>query len=157
MHENAIKGLACNDSFIFSVCASGAAAFHSVKGFECVQMIPHAHRKIANGAAVLPDGRFVSVSRDMALRIWTPDGVEEFASPLDHSIKCVAASPNGSLVAAGSYNGCVALFDWRERRWITMERPTAAGISSLCPAEHEDYFRASSYDGALYWLGSDRP
>jgi WD40 repeat protein len=155
MHENAIKGLACNDAFIFSVCASGAAAFHSVEDFECVKMIRHAHRKISNGAAVLPDGRFLSVSRDLALRIWTLDSVEEFATPHDHSIKCVAASPQGSLVATGAYNGCVALFDWRARQWLLVERPTAAGISSLCAAEQEDCFRASSYDGCLYWVAAE--
>lgn len=153
MHENAIKGIACNDQFVFSVCASGAVAFHSIADFACARRIPDAHRKISNGAAVLPDGRFVSISRDLSLRLWTLGGVEEFPSPHDHSIKCVAASPHGTLVATGSYNGCVALFDWRERRWTSMKRLTAAGISSLCSMGSPDQFRASSYDGHLYSAG----
>jgi WD40 repeat protein len=157
MHENAIKGVACNGSIIFSVCASGAAARHAISDFACVGLISGAHRKISNGAAALPDGRFASISRDLSLRVWSEGEVEEFPSPHDHSIKCVAASPRGSLVATGSYDGCIALFDWRERRWIRTERPTAAGISSLCPTEHQDVFRASSYDGSVYLVGDSRP
>ncbi len=69
LHDNAIKGLACNGTHLFSVSATGSAAFHDAGNFEPVAIIPDAHDKIANGAAALPDGRFVSVSRDRKLRV----------------------------------------------------------------------------------------
>jgi WD40 repeat protein len=155
MHDNAIKGLASNDREIFSICATGAAAFHSADTLEEIRSIRQAHRKISNGAATLPDGRFASVSRDLSLRIWSSDAnkgasCEEFPSPHDHSIKCIAACPDSTVLATGSYNGCVALFDWRDRRWIAVERPTAGGISSLSHTGKAGCFLASSYDGFVY-------
>jgi WD40 repeat protein len=150
MHDNAIKGIACNGTEIFSVCATGAVAFHAVDSFELLNSITNAHRKISNGAAVLPDGRFASVSRDLSLRLWTRDGNEEFTTPHDHSIKCIAACSKSAILATGSYSGCVALFDTREQRWIKFTRPTAAGISSICPTGKEGQFLASSYDGRIY-------
>jgi WD40 repeat protein len=148
MHANAIKGLACSDELVFSVCASGDAAFHAVDDLALVRAVPAAHRKIANGAAALADGRFVSVSRDLSLRIWTLDGAREFASPHAHSIKCVAVSADGATVATGTYDGWVAIFELDACRWTACHRVTASGISSLAPAG--DGFAASSYDGRLY-------
>lgn len=155
MHDNAIKGIACNGTHIFSVCATGAVAFHSIETFELVRSIPKGHRKISNGAAVLPDGAFASVSRDLSLRIWTIDTCEEFATPHDHSIKCITVCSQSGLVATGSYDGCVGLFDSRQHRWGSFHRLTAAGISSICAAEKEGHFFASSYDGCIYQVTVD--
>lgn len=149
MYGNAVKGIAANSSHIFSVCATGAVAFHSVQTLEPLRSIPKAHRKISNGAAALPDGTFASISRDRCLRIWTIDRCEEFATPHDHSIKCIAACPQSGFVATGSYDGSVGVFDPHERRWVSFTRPTAAGISSLC-TQTEGHFLASSYDGRVY-------
>jgi WD40 repeat protein len=154
LHDNAIKGLACNATHIFSVCATGAAAFHAIDSLACVRRIRDAHEKIANGAARLSDGRFVSVSRDRKLRFWTLDSTRVIATPHDHSIKCVAANPNGSLVATGAYDGKVALYDWRRDTWVATERPSAFGISCLAPAAAADEFLASSYDGEVYRMSA---
>jgi hypothetical protein len=53
-------------------------------------------------------------------------------------------------VATGAYDGKIALYDWRREEWVRLDRPTAAGISSLAPAEAVDEFLASSYDGQVY-------
>jgi len=151
LHDNAIKGLACNGAQIFSVCATGAAAWHAIDGFACERRVEHAHEKISNGAACLPDGRFVSVSRDRKLRIWSAEGVASvIPTPHDHSVKCVAVSRDGSLIAAGAYDGKVALYDWRRGEWRHTERASAFGISSVAPAADGDGFLASSYDGQVY-------
>lgn len=154
MHSNAIKGLAASSEMIFSVCASGAASMHELPDFEPVRAFDNAHRKISNGAAALPDGRFVSVSRDLSLRIWTINGPTEFPSPHKHSIKCVAVSPEEGLVATGTYDGWVGLFDWREERWISVQRATASGISCVSAGPEGRGFLASSYDGRLYSIQS---
>ena len=68
----------------------------------------------------------------------------------DHSVKCVAVSSEGNLVAAGSYDGNVALLDWRRGEWVHSERVSAFGVSCVTPAGHGDAFLASSYDGRVY-------
>ncbi|MBI2761938.1 MAG: WD40 repeat domain-containing protein [Chloroflexi bacterium] len=150
LHDNAVKGVACNDTHIFSVCATGAAAFHDIATLDCARRILDAHEKIANGAACLADGRFVSVSRDRKLRLWTIDSCEVMPTPHDHSVKCVAAGPHDSLVATGSYDGKVALYDWRKGAWAHLERPTVFGVSSVACSETPNEFLASSYDGQVY-------
>jgi toxoflavin biosynthesis protein ToxC len=150
LHDNAIKGLAASSDCIFSVCATGAAGYVGVDDLQNVREVPDAHDRIANGAAVLPDGRFVSVSRDRKLRIWGETGVEVIDTPHDHSIKCVAVNPASGLIATGSYYGLVAIYSPRDRAWATPERPTAAGISSLCAGDSPETFFASSYDGNVY-------
>lgn len=156
LHDNAIKGIACNQTHIFSVCATGAATFHASEDLRCDRRIPDAHEKIANGAACLPDGRFVSVSRDRKLRLWSFDTCQVLSTPHDHSVKCVAVSPVGRLVATGAYDGKVALYDWQRGEWVHCERPTASGISSVAPSETPDEFLASSYDGHVYRVTAPR-
>lgn len=154
LHDNAIKGLAANDRHVFSVCATGAAAFHRIGDLACARHVPHGHDRIANGAALLADGRFASVSRDLRLRLWSLEGEEVVETPHDHSIKCVAVSRNGRLVGTGSYDGKVALYDWMARAWEDVHRPTTSGISCLAPAGSPELFLASSYDGQIYEVGS---
>ncbi|MDT7689340.1 MAG: toxoflavin biosynthesis protein ToxC [Acidobacteriota bacterium] len=154
LHDNAIKGIACTDEYIFSVCATGAAAFHRVDTLERAEFISDAHEKISNGAAALPDGRFVSVSRDLKLRIWSMTSRRDVVTPHAHSVKCVAASGRGELLATGAYDGTVALYNWRENVWVHTERPTASGISSLTCGVAPDTFIASSYDGQLYSISA---
>jgi WD40 repeat protein len=71
-------------------------------------------------------------------------------TPHDHSIKCVAANPGSDLIATGSYNGMVAIYDRQRSAWVATVRPTAAGISSITSATAPDAFLASSYDGQVY-------
>jgi WD40 repeat protein len=149
-HHNAIKGLACNDDEMFSVCATGGAASVSLSTLEVLRSLPSAHSKISNGTDVLPDGRFASVSRDRKLRIWNNGEAEIFDTPFNHSIKCVASDRSSTLVALGSYGGMIGLFDWRTKEWIKLARPTMSGISGLCYGNCEGEFLASSYDGKIY-------
>jgi WD40 repeat protein len=152
LHDNALKGLACNGTQLFSVCATTAAAFHDAETFEPVKVIPHAHDKIANGAACLPDGRFVSVSRDRKLRFLTPTSCRAVSTPHDHSIKCVAVLGPAHWIATGSYDGKVAIYDWVRDEWPVVQQVSRFGISSLAADEAAGKFLATSYDGNLYRL-----
>ena len=156
LHGNAIKGVAVAGDVLFSVCATGAAAFHRLPGFELIAEVPDAHSRIANGAAALPDGRFASVGRDLMLRLWSPTGERLAAVPTPHahSIKCVAVEPACGLVATGDYHGRVAVYDPATGTWVGNERPTTAGISSLCAGDAPGTFLASSYDGTVYPVGA---
>ncbi len=97
------------------------------------------------------------MSRDLKLRIWSPDShAEVIATPHTHSIKCVAASADGRYVATGSYNGRVAVYDRVETRWALDARVTTAGVSSLAYDPAARAFLASSYDGNVYRIPLER-
>jgi WD40 repeat protein len=115
-----------------------------------VERIRAAHDRIANGVCALADGRFATVSRDRTLRLWTGPRAEVVPTPHDHSVKCVAATPDGRWVATGAYDGTIALFDLRAGAWGPVVRPTCAGISSLCAGREPDAVLAASYDGRVY-------
>ncbi|MGV4926770.1 WD40 repeat domain-containing protein (plasmid) [Streptomyces sp. BHT-5-2] len=156
IQDNAIKGLAIQGDVLFSVCATGAARWHSLPDLRLVAGNDEAHARIANGAAALPDGRFVSVSRDLTLRIWTAVGERQAVVPTPHrnSIKCVAVDPHTSLIATGGYHGRVAVYDPASGQWVRDERPTTAGISALTAADEPGWFLASSYDGRVYEIAA---
>ncbi|WP_438483720.1 WD40 repeat domain-containing protein [Streptomyces sp. S186] len=156
IQDNAIKGLAIQGEVLFSVCATGAARWHSLPDLALVAGNDEAHARIANGAAALPDGRFVSVSRDLTLRIWTASGERQAVVPTPHrnSIKCVAVDPHTSLIATGGYHGRVAVYDPASGQWVRDERPTTAGISALTAAGAPGRFLASSYDGRVYEIAA---
>lgn len=156
MHANAIKGVAVSGDVIFTVCADTSAAWYDASSLERIAHLPDAHRKIANGCAALPGGRFASVSRDLTLRIWDRDrNVLEVPTPHDHSIKCVASDRSGHLIVTGSYFGTISVFDTRTGTWRAPSRPTASGISSLCADDENKQFLASSYDGRVYPVSFD--
>jgi WD40 repeat protein len=144
LHEQAVKGVAARGDALFSVSAAGDAALYGA------WRLPHAHDRIANGVCALADGRFATVSRDRKLRLWTGDRAEVVDSPHAHSIKCVAATADGRRVATGSYDGTVALYDLERGAWGPVERPTCAGISSLCADAAPHAVLASGYDGRVY-------
>lgn len=150
LFDNAVKGVACNASTIFSVSANRVAAFHSISDFRLLRRIQDAHERICNGAATLPDGRFVSVGRDRQLKIWRDDSVVTIQTPHSHSIKCVSTSAQRGLIATGAYDGTIAIYDPQQNRWIYCSRPTASGISSITQTSDPLLFLASSYDGELY-------
>ncbi|KDN80696.1 WD40 repeat domain-containing protein [Kitasatospora cheerisanensis] len=157
IHDNAIKGIAVQGDVLFSVCATGAAAWHALPSMEPIAVDEQAHARIANGAAALPDGRFASVGRDLTLRIWSASGEQQAAVPTPHrnSIKCVAVDPLTGVVATGGYHGRVAVYDPETASWVADLRPTVAGISSLAPAGAPGRFLASSYDGRVYEIDAD--
>lgn len=151
-HDNAVKGIAANGSHLFTVCATGAAAFTAIGSYTRQRLVPAAHDKISNGAALLPDGGFASVSRDRSLRLWRGEQMRRIATPHTHSIKCVAVCPRTGLIATGAYNGLLAIYDEHADAWLKVEQPTRSGISSLTPGRQPGTFLASSYDGQVYAL-----
>ncbi|MER6628014.1 WD40 repeat domain-containing protein [Streptomyces sp. NPDC000987] len=150
LHSGAVKGVAVSGDTLFAVCADGSASWFSVKALRETGRLADAHGKIANGCAALTGGRFVSVSRDLRLRVWEGESARTVPTPHDHSIKCVAASRDGRLVATGSYSGVVAVHDVRTGDWPHVSRPTTAGISCLHYDAAGNRFLASSYDGDVY-------
>jgi WD40 repeat protein len=157
LHTGAVKGVAVSGDRIFAVCADTAASWFSTEDFNEVAHVDAAHDRIANGCAALPGGRFASVSRDGMLRLWDGTAASAHPTPHDHSVKCVAASPDGRYVATASYSGMVAVFDTDSGTWPVVRRPTTAGVSSLCHDPGRNVFLAGSYDGRVYEIpGDDR-
>ncbi len=153
IQDNAIKGLATDGKQLFSVSATGQAAWHRLTDFELIHIDANAHDKIANGCACLGPNRFASVSRDLKLRLWDGSQSQVFDTPHTFSIKCTAASRDGRYVATGSYGGYVAIYEVQAQQWVKVVRPTSAGISSIAPLANDNGFIASAYDGRLFTLG----
>jgi WD40 repeat protein len=152
LQANAVKGVAVSGDLIFSVCADTSCAWHRADTFDPIAALDHAHGRIANGCAPLGGGGcFASVSRDRKLRIWDRQRRATVVdTPHTHSIKCVAASPDGRLIGTGSYDGRIAVYDRQTTTWVVDRRPTAAGISSLAYDPRVDEILASSYDGLVH-------
>ncbi|GAB2786835.1 WD40 repeat domain-containing protein [Streptomyces daliensis] len=151
LHANAVKGVAVSGDFLFSVAADASATWYRISTLEPVATVEDAHEKIANGCVGLADGWFATVSRDLVLRLFDPERhAENVATPHTHSVKCVAASDDGRLVATGSYDGRVALYDRAEGSWTVDVRPTTAGISCLAYDAQRKGFVAGSYDGRVH-------
>ncbi|MBD2784941.1 hypothetical protein ID858_11890 [Xenorhabdus sp. DI] len=149
LHDNAIKGLAANNEYIFSVCATAAAAFHRIDDFKLHSYIEKAHDRISNDCTSI-EGGFASVGRDLTLRIWMNDKPECYKTPHKNSVKCISTSDDQQIIATGSYGGTVALFDLRERKWISNNKPTTSGISCITYSSTDKAFIVSSYDGNIY-------
>lgn len=155
LHHNAVKGVAVSGDLLFSVAADASATWYRISTLREVASLTDAHDRIANGCAGLGGGWFASVSRDLMLRIWDPQQrATAVETPHTHSVKCVAASDDGMIVATGSYNGEVALYDRLDGRWTGTLRPTTAGISSLAYDAQRKQFAAASYDGQVYLIGA---
>ncbi|MGW0562795.1 WD40 repeat domain-containing protein [Streptomyces sp. NPDC003016] len=150
LHANAVKGISVSDGVIFAVSADAGAGWFDTRTLREVARRQEAHDRIANGCAALPGGRFVSISRDRTLRIWQGQEATVVPTPHDHSIKCVAASPDGSLIATGSYAGMVAVYAPASGEWVRVEKPTTAGVSCLHYDTFGERFLAASYDGSVY-------
>lgn len=149
LHDQSVKGVAANDDHIFSVSAGSDCAVWRVPGLQPIVRVRRAHDQIANGVTALPDGRFASVSRDRRLRLWCNGAATVIATPHDHSIKCVSASASGSVVATGSYDGKIGVFDLKNESWV-IHHPTVAGISALAAGPVPDALLASSYKGEIF-------
>jgi len=156
-HANAVKGLAVGQGQLFSVCANTDVAWHDARHLGLTRHLARAHERIANAACALGQGRFATVSRDGALRVFGPEGVQRWPGPHANSIKCLAASPCGRWLMTGSYGGTLAAFDLHAQAWQPLQRPTAAGLSSIVWCRAADGrpagFVAASYDGQIYPAG----
>jgi toxoflavin biosynthesis protein ToxC len=150
MHENAIKGLATDGVMIFAVSANRNAAVATISDLSVHRVWKNVHGQIANGCAVVGPRKFCSVSRDLKLRIWSRDGIQEINTPHCNSIKCVATS--GQIIATGDYGGRVAVYNLMTNNWLKMVRPSTSGISSIIYDPLDDGFLASCYDGCVYGI-----
>lgn len=150
-HNNAIKGIAASGDYLYSVCATGSAAFHDIKNFSCKKYIEKAHDKISNDCAWLYENKFVSVSRDLTLRITDLEEQEIIYTPHKYSIKSLAVSKDREWIATGSYRGILCVYKLENKHWYE-HKLTDSGISSLAFDEVNQGFIASSYDGNLYFL-----
>ena len=150
VYEHAVKGLSCSDGLLFSVCASTDIAWHRVEDWTLARRVSKAHGRIANGCCPIGDRGFASVGRDRKLRLWRGDRSESYASPHTSSVKCIGVNATHTAVLTGSYGGTVALFNLADRRWSALQRPTAAGISSITWDAAGGRFLAASYDGNVY-------
>ena len=150
IYENAVKGLVASDELLFSVCASTDVAWHRIADLTEVRRVPHAHERIANGCCPAGAFGFASVGRDRTLRIWNGDAEAVYQTPHTNSVKCICASDDGNLLMTGAYTGTLAGFDMTTRSWVSFERPTASGISSLTFDSLQQRFLATSYDGKVY-------
>jgi WD40 repeat protein len=148
--DNAIKGVAYSDGMLFSVCATGAAAFHKVGDWDDATLLLDAHDKIANGCAALPAGGFVSVSRDLKLRIWRGKSANIVDTPHRNSIKSCAVSQSGNYIATADYAGHLGVFDVVQNQYVEFERLTSAGLSSVIAGDSPSGFVGTSYDGRVY-------
>ncbi|QIH33416.1 WD40 repeat domain-containing protein [Sphingobacterium sp. DR205] len=149
-HQNAIKGVSVSENYIFTVCATGAAAFHDIENYKEIKYIKNGHDKIANGCTSLGKNTFASVSRDLKLRVWNVDDVSVYETPHTNSIKCIGADNTGRYLLLGSYVGFVSLFDNGERRFTKHIRLSDFGISNIGFHSDSGKFLASSYNGKVY-------
>ncbi|PRY38904.1 WD40 repeat domain-containing protein [Umezawaea tangerina] len=151
LHTSAIKGLVTSGDVLFSTSSDQSIAWHRITDFSELHRIEEAHERVANGCVAFDAGHFATVGRDLTLRTWTPEyECTTIRLPIRRSIRCVAASADGDVVAIGSYDGHIARYDPRTRGLLAIDRPTAAGISAMTFSSARDAFLASSYDGQVY-------
>lgn len=150
IYENAIKSISVNDGQLFSVCASTHVAWHDCESLALISKQYQVHSKIINACCRIAGSGFATVSRDLTLKIWVNQQAESYLSPHQHSIKCLGVSEDGQTLMTGSYGGTIAGFDLVSRQWIHFNRPTNAGISSICYDPINQHFLAASYDGQVY-------
>ncbi|MEO1517503.1 MAG: WD40 repeat domain-containing protein [Bacteroidota bacterium] len=150
LHDNAIKGISASKKYIFSVCATGAAAFHDVDTFACNNYISDGHWKIANGCVNFGEDAFASISRDLHLRVWNSEEANVIATSHRNSIKSIASDDSGRYLALGDYTGFVSMYDKEQGDFIRHMRISDFGISSICYSKSGNKFIASCYDGKPY-------
>ncbi|UWQ49919.1 WD40 repeat domain-containing protein [Leisingera caerulea] len=149
LHDNAIKGLAANSDTLFSVCATGAVAFHDLSDLKLKRLADPGHDKIANGAVVI-DGGFASVGRDKMLRIWLESGDIAVETPHQNSIKCISANSSGHTLLTGSYTGWIAEFDLTQGVWTRYFKLSTSGVACICYNARTGQFHAVTYDGMVH-------
>jgi WD40 repeat protein len=151
LHANAIKGLAEADGVLFSTCSDQGIAWHRIADFSEMHRENTAHDRVANGCVSLGNGRFATVSRDLTMRVWDANyGCTIIRPPVKRSIRCIAATSDGKVVAVGTYDGHVVRYDANTLELVAVDRPTAAGISAMTFHGGRHAFLASSYDGQVY-------
>ena len=149
-HENAIKGVAVSENYIFTVCATGATAFHDIRTYKPIENLNGSHYKIANGCVYVSEDTFASISRDYTLRIWNETGVTVYNTGHKNSIKCISSDTSGKYLLLGDYIGYVSLFECTSNTFIKHIRLSDFGISNIGFNKETNQFLASSYNGKVY-------
>lgn len=150
--ESAIKGMSVDGARLFCGVADGRLVVVHARRFEILHQREGAHESILNAVSTF-NGGFVSVSRDLTMRRWRPDGepIDTIRTRHSKSIKCCASSKDGRYTASGSYAGTVDVYDHTSSRWVgRMRRLTTRGISSLTWCDRRGQFLAAGYDGNVY-------
>jgi WD40 repeat protein len=148
----AVKGLSFDKGRLFCGLADGTLVIVDATSLAVLHRTTGAHDSILNGVSFFEQG-FVTVSRDLTMRRWKPDGqhIDTIATRHAKSIKCVATSADGRYTATGSYAGTVDVFGHREGRWMgRLRRLTLRGVSSLTWCTQRAAFCAAGYDGHIY-------
>jgi WD40 repeat protein len=151
-HVGSVKQLARRGARVFSVGRDGCV--HEFDGADRGGF--RAGESILNGVACAARSRRIAtVSRRNGLELWSDEG-----APLERfrghacSAKSVAFSRDDRLVAAGYYDGHVAVF-CPETRMARVERAVDASVSQVAFAR--DALLVSTWDarGTLHWLGPE--
>ena len=153
IHDNAIKGISASNEFIYTVCATGAAAYHNLDTFECEYHIEHGHSKIANDCVSYGVNKFASISRDLKLRLWDKEECQTIDTSHRNSLKCISSDASGRYLAIGDYVGFVSVYDIEKKDFVTHNRLSDFGISSISFSSAKNKFLASSYNGKFYEVG----
>jgi eukaryotic-like serine/threonine-protein kinase len=121
--------------WIASACGDGTVKVWNSRTHAVTQTFP-AHTGSVFSVAFHPDGKHLaSIGADRTVKVWDwATGQECFSgsSDADHNrgtAYCVAFSPDGGLLAAGS-DGKVKVWEWRDRRLrLTLPGHAKKGIS----------------------------
>lgn len=149
VHDNAIKDISVSHEQVFTVCADNSVVVMQFdEKMEMTPVLEGSHDKIVNGCASFKDS-FVSVSRDLTLRIWG-DEPAVLTTPHKNSIKCIATDDD-SWIVSGDYRGTVSFYNVAEQVWYK-RKVSRTGISAMAYDESRKVFMASSYDGSVHEL-----
>lgn len=95
------------------------------------------------------DGRLASCSQDGSLRLWERDSLSELARLETGAAYCLAWSPDGRELAAGTRAGEVQVWDAAGKRRITLENPTGSAVLCLSWSPEGGTIAAGEVEGAI--------
>ena len=157
VQQNAIKGISIADGFLFTACADNHVKMHQLKdGIPTECLLTGLHDRLCNASCSLGNDTFLSVSRDLTLRIWSKTEQRTIKSPHKNSIKCVSFDPVNQHVCTGTYGGEFGIYDLKKNNWIHLERVSESGISSVVHDSSNQRFLASTYSGKIHEIPATR-
>ncbi len=95
-----------------------------------------------------PDGRYIAAPEQNAIRIWEPAADRSFTIRVSDDMPSMKFSPDGKLLASGSANGDIQLFDIAQQTAIrTFPRAHSAAVMSLAFSRNGKTLASGSKDG----------